>query len=185
MTINSNEFSQMYTRLYKTVYYFVLFKINNPEEAKDIASEVFMTAFRTWGEMPENDEMCKKYLIVTAKSRIIDFYRRHHTNFSVNSTQKRFIENSEGSEDESFFERIASDEPLPETYFAKSEDSQSAIKLLNLVDGSDRQVLISRYIEDMTYKEMSEVYEMKEQSLRKKVERALEKIKLKVEEKIK
>jgi RNA polymerase sigma-70 factor, ECF subfamily len=175
MNINSNEFAQMYTRLYKVVFYFVILKLNSPEDAKDIASEVFLTAFRTWKEMPENDDICKKYLLITAKARVIDHFRLHHTNFSVNSARKFAV--SDADQDEgSFFDNISSDEPLPEYHFEQAETRGEAMKMLNLVSGSDRDLLISRYIQDLSYKEIAEVYDIKEQTARKKVERALIKI---------
>jgi RNA polymerase sigma-70 factor (ECF subfamily) len=81
------------------------------------------------------------------------------------------------SDEENFFDRVASSEPLPEEYFSENESKQEVLKMLEILSPQDRDLLISRYVDDMSYKELSRVYEVSEQSLRKRVERALQKIK--------
>jgi RNA polymerase sigma-70 factor (ECF subfamily) len=173
MNLDSRQFETVYNRWYKSVYYFIVFKIRDEEIAKDITSEVFLTAMKSWKEIPQEDERCRGYLFVIAKSRIIDYFRSAHYNRSVSGMTVSFDE----SDEENFFDRVASSEPLPEEYFAENESKQEVLKMLEILSPQDRDLLISRYVDDMSYKELARVYEVSEQSLRKRVERALQKIK--------
>lgn len=169
MNLDPANFEQIYNKWYKSVYYFVLFKIRDEEQSKDIASEVFLTAMRSWKEIPQEDAECRKRLFIIARSRTIDLFRSAHHNRSVSGL-------SSGEEEGSFFDNQISDEPIPEEYFAQNEQKNLALNLLNLVSTEERDLLLSRFIEDMSYKELAEVYGMNEQALRKRVERALKKI---------
>lgn len=170
MNLDSKQFEVIYSKWYKSVYYFVLFKIRDEEQSKDIVSEVFLTAMRSWKEIPQDDADCKKRLFIIAKSRTIDYYRSAHHNRSVSGL-------SGNEEEDSFFDNQISEEPLPEEYFAMGESKNEALRLLNLVSPGERDLLASRFIEDLSYKELSDIYEIGEQTLRKRVERALKKIK--------
>lgn len=169
MHLDSTRFEHIYHKWYKSVFYFVLFKIRDEEQAQDITSEVFLTALRSWKEIPEDDLECRKRLFIIAKSRTIDYFRSAHHNRSVSGL-------SGNEEEDSFFDTQVSDEPLPEEYFVQNENRALVLELLNLVSPGERDLLTSRFIEDMSYKEIADVYEVNEQALRKRVERALKKI---------
>jgi RNA polymerase sigma-70 factor (ECF subfamily) len=169
MYLDSISFENMYTRWYPSIYHFVLFKIRDSEQSKDITSEVFLSALRSWKEVPEDELECRKRLFIIAKSRIIDYFRSAHHNRSVSGL-------SGSGEEDSFFDNQISSEPLPEEYFAESEGKKLATELLNLVSPEERDLLVLRFIEDLSYKELVDIYEISEQALRKRVERALKKI---------
>ncbi len=170
MSINPQDFSLMYTRLYKVIYYFVLFKTKEPEVSKDIVQEVFFTAFKTWGEVFD-EQKSKAFLLVIAKSRIIDHFKSAHNRYT-------FVPSSTDIEGEevSYFENISSPEKIQEDWFEEGENKKIAMDMLEQISEKDRQILTARYLEDMSYREISQVYEISEESARKKVERALNKI---------
>jgi RNA polymerase sigma-70 factor (ECF subfamily) len=165
MSLHSQAFESIYSRLYKTVYYFVLSKISDTEVASDLTQEVFLSAYRSWTEIPEQDT-ARKYLYIIARSRLIDYFRSAHRRHS-------FVPQME--DDESFFDQIDGGLPLQEDIFKESEHKAQALQILNTLKASDRDILVAKFIQDLSYKEISEVFGISEESARKKVERALKK----------
>jgi RNA polymerase sigma-70 factor (ECF subfamily) len=166
MDAHSKQFTQIYTDFYKLVYYFVFQKIGSKEIAEDITQETFLTAYKSWKEIPDKDS-CRNFLYIIARNRMIDYWRSAHNKYSVLPEVKE--------EGESFFDTFSASEKLQEDWFVETENSKKALQILNNLPEKDREILLVKFLQEMSYKEISSVYNISEESARKRVERALKK----------
>lgn len=127
--------------------------IQDPEDAKEVTQDVFITGFYKL-EM-YNDE----YALSTW------FYR-----IAKNLTMNRIKKNKRNR---SLVERL-SIVTLPKIHQTDSEESysDSVEYALNLLNDEDKNILILKSVEELSYKELSLIYGVGESALRKRFERA-------------
>lgn len=144
-----------YDSLVDQIFCFVYFKTTKKEVAEDLTSETFLSVLKY---LKENEvENLKAFLFQTARNKIIDYYR-----------QKDYI--------------IYSDEIVElnaEVSDSKNElnkyDAELIIKRLNLLDDTDKDILIMRYIDDLDIKEIAEILGKNIIAVRVQISRALKK----------
>lgn len=168
----SLQFEELHNRLYGRVFSYVSLRIKDREEVTDLVQEVFLKAYRTWSEIPE-ESTARQYLFVIARSKIIDYLRsaRHRYMGVLQNKVDEF------GEYESDFDSLKSEDPLPEEVFEKSENSKKILELLQVLNPLEREIINLRFMEELEYKELSEIYKTSEDNIRKKVSRALQKVK--------
>jgi RNA polymerase sigma factor (sigma-70 family) len=168
-SLDHNTFTAMYNRLYNKVYSYIRLRVSNVDDVEDITQEVFLSAFRSWKEMPD-DTVAKHFLFIIARSRMIDFYKSAHTRYSA----KAKVEGMDDVVDP--LDTYESNDPLPQDIFIKNENSHEVTKILNNLSGIDREIIVLRFMEEMSYEEISEVLQINIEAGRKKVSRILDKI---------
>jgi RNA polymerase sigma factor (sigma-70 family) len=168
MESNSKSFERIYSLLYKKVYYFVSFKIKDKDIVEDIVQECFISAFRSWKQIPDIDT-ARNFLFIIARSRLIDHFRSAHERYTLNSTDLP----SSSFEEESIFERYSSQERVPEEWFEESHRKSKVLSILNALPTKDRDIITMRFIQDLSYKDIATILESNQPSVRKKVERAI------------
>ncbi len=174
--IHLDEFTSMHNRLYNRVYSYLSFRINDKEEVKDLVQEVFLKAFRTWKKVPD-EKIAISYLYVIARSKSIDFFRsaRHkYLGFLPGNSHDEFTDTSSNIKDP--FDLLPGTEPLPEDIFIKNENSLLAVKMLKILEPLERELVSLRFLEEMEYGELSKIYNTTEDNIRKKISRALAKV---------
>jgi RNA polymerase sigma-70 factor (ECF subfamily) len=136
---------------------------------------VFVTAYKTIHNWPKplQDHVAKKYLFIIARSRMIDFWKKASNRYEV----KNFEIMDQYGEEIDFFSNVQDDNPLPEELFEQNENKKLALKMLEILSPNDREIIILKYIEDLPYNEISEILKTSEEVVRKRVSRALQKVK--------
>ncbi len=169
--IDHFAFSQMYHKFYHKIFGFVRMRINNFDDATDVVQDIFLTAYKTWSELPD-ERTSKNFLFIIARSKMIDFWRKAHNKYEIKNL------NSILDEDEDlFWENIKDENPIPEEIFEQNHNKQMAIKMLEVLNNSEREIITLKYIEDLSYAEISEILKISEDNARQKVSRAIKKIK--------
>lgn len=172
-----DDFTNLHNRLYGKVFSFVRLRINDPEEVKDIVQDVFLKAYNSWTnskeEMPD-ENTARNFLYIIARQRMIDKWRSAKFRLQTDLTSK----NDDGElEDGGDFDSFAADDPLPEQVFEQNESRQEVLDLLNQLKSEERQLLILRFLEELEYKELSEIYKTSEENIRQRVSRGLQNLK--------
>jgi len=160
------SFSQLYNLYVDKIYRFVFFKVKTQEDAQDISSEVFLKA---WQYISDNNEVknLNALLYRIARNLVIDYYRK-------SSRQDIPIDQQIMEQQEMKMDGIKEVDIRIET--EKIEQ-----KLHQLKDDY-REIVILRYIEGFSIKEIAEIVEKKPGNVRIILHRALNTLKELMEE---
>lgn len=170
------NFTSLHNRLYGKVFSFVRLRIKDPEEVKDIVQDVFLKAYNSWvlhsnGVPDENT--ARNFLFIMARQRMIDLWRSAKSRLQIDLVGREGEDSEQGGD----FDSFASDEPLPEENFEKSEGKEEVLALLNKLKKEEREILVLRFLEEMEYKELARIYQTSENNIRQKVSRSLQNLK--------
>ncbi len=157
-------FDSLYDTHTDAIFRFCFFKTGDREIAKDLTQDVFVKVFNhiKKGEEIVNE---KAFLYAIAKNVVIDFWRKKK---SVN----------EADLPEGFMNTVPS-----QSNTEVLAEYQIFLSLLDKLSPTDREVIILRYVEDMSSKDMAELLGERENTILVRISRATEKLKKMVEEK--
>lgn len=95
---DSNAFEELMNDYMNNIYNYILLKISNKEDVKDVLQE---TILATWKGLKKfkKESSFKTWVIGIAKYKIMDFYRRKYNNSSFEILETEVINTIEYSED--------------------------------------------------------------------------------------
>ena len=153
-------FGDIYNRYIDKIYKFVYLKTTNRELTEDIVSDVFMSALNNVKSFRlEEKSSVKSWLYRIANNKVIDFYRTNKPSESVWD----YIEILSKNEDH--WEIVDNKEKLKEVY-----------SFLETINKDQRQIVLYRIWEDLSYKEISEITWKSVDNCKKIVSRTLKNI---------
>lgn len=143
---DKNAFLKAYDLYSGTIYQFILFKVGNSEDAKDLTSAVFLKSWQYALQQNAIEEKTVKALLYKiARNTVIDFYRK-------NKAQTQISLDDPGNEID-----IADDtQDILKNLQTASDMSLVEKALLELKDDY-RDVIIMRYIQEMSATEISDI----------------------------
>jgi len=138
-------FNQLMIKYEPIIQRFVYNMIKQKQTAEDIAQEVFITVYN---KLELYNKKCKfsSWILQIAKNKTIDYMRKY------NKTTETNIEDARG---------IATDTISPEESFEFKEVKQEIIQYVDALDEPDKQIIILKYTNDITFDDIAEVMEMK------------------------
>ncbi len=128
--------------LWGNVYNYVFQKINNEEEAEDIAIETFTKVFAKL-KLYNSDFDFKTWVLSIAHNTMIDHIRK-------SPGLKLSLD------DENYPIDIEEDLPTPEETLIQQQDSDALLFYLHKLKPEYRKILELRFLEEKTYKEIAE-----------------------------
>lgn len=148
----SQDFEKIYLKYSDKIYRYVYLNTSDPYLSEDITSETFLRIWKNWEKI--KPDFMQALLYKTAKNILIDHYRKHG-NIKKVSLEETLEKGIEPSYDEDLIERITNDENIKRV--------NQAIKTLpdNL-----KEVLILRFINDLSAKEAAEIMDTSEVNIR-------------------
>ncbi|MFC1700736.1 RNA polymerase sigma factor [Patescibacteria group bacterium] len=160
---NEKAFIQLYDKYAPQIYRFVFFKTNSTHDAEDLTSEAF---FKFWknrlGEKNIDNPRAMLYRI--ANNLITDFYRkRSKKELSLIDSDKNVL-NIAGEID--LYRKAEFDSELKEI-----------VKSINKIKGEYQNIIIWHYLEDFSIKEISQITEKPQGSIRVLLYRAMKSLK--------
>lgn len=165
---NPDAYAQAYDLYVDQIYRFVYFKIGSEEEAQDITAETFL---KTWQYVLDGKkiENLKALLYRVARNLVIDHYRRQRQTVPAD-------------------EELASlkgQEQLITNQFGEADDAvDTELLIMRMRDLKDeyREILLLRYIEGLSLKEIAGVLEKKPGAARVVLYRATKTLKSLIEQ---
>jgi len=127
---------------WSNVYNYVFFKINDEEEAEDIAIETFTKVFAKL-KLYNSDFDFKTWLLSIAHNTMIDHIRK-------SPALKLSLD------DENYPIDIQEELPSPEESLIQQQDTDALILYLQKLKPEYRRILELRFLEEKTYKEIAE-----------------------------
>jgi len=158
---DADAFGILYDRYVTKIYRFVYLKVSHKEEAEDIVSDVFL---KTWNYLTDNtrdrtvEVASFSGLIYTiARTSIIDFYRARA------NRRECTIEVLEGVADETDLK----------SEIATRQEIDLILKSLKKMKREYQEVIVLKYIEELSTAEIAEILDKSQVSVRVTVHRAM------------
>jgi RNA polymerase sigma-70 factor (ECF subfamily) len=154
--INGNEkaFEVLMLRHKDRIYRSVYIKVKNPALAQDIFQEVFIKVINTMKLGNYNEE--GKFLpwaLRIAQNMVIDHFRR-------NKKIKLISESSSKSDDYNIFHTLRIEDDNIEQVITKEELEKQIVELIDYLPESQKEILIMRLFQDMSFKDIAESKEI-------------------------
>jgi RNA polymerase sigma-70 factor (ECF subfamily) len=155
-------YGQFYDLYVDRIYRFIFFKINSEDDAKDLTSEVFL---KTWQYIKDNRNVknLNAFIYMVARNSVIDFYRSR----SKKQETEELIGESHNN--------ISDDSLLLQKM--KEFEVADLLKALNTLKDEYREIIILRYLDELSVKEIALVLKKSPGAVRILVYRALNALK--------
>lgn len=159
---DKEEFIRVYDENVSDLHRFVYFKVGNREEANDLTSLIFLKA---WNHIKNNSlgdaKTLRALLYKIARNSIIDYYREKggRTVFSLDDEDNRI--------------EVASEDEEPQDRLDKEAEIASIKKMLPRLKEEYREVIIMRFVNDLSLPEIAEVMDKTKGNVRVILHRAL------------
>lgn len=158
-TVNTNEeFLKAYDAFADAIFRHCYFRVYSREEAKDLVQDTFI---RTWEYLRDGNtiENLKAFLYRVANNLIID------------TSRKRKTVSLEELTDHGFQPQVKNQNPIE----AKI-DGEQLKKVLEQIENHYREVIIMRYIDDLSPREIAWILEETENAISVRLHRGLKKV---------
>lgn len=168
---DEKAFTVIYELYFSPIYRFIFFKVRNREEAEDLAQTVFLKVFKSLGGFHFRDKPFSSWLYKIANNLIIDFFRK-----------KKDLPMLEDLPEDWQIE--FSDPALTPIEEAEEKElSQLARQVISELKEPDRQVLIMKYIDGSSYRDIALALNKSEEAVRQISSRSIRVVKEKFKEK--
>ena len=158
---DADAFGKLYDVHMPAIYRFVFVKVSNKADAEDITHQVFVNAWKGIGSYKIRRGLpFSSWLYRIARNAVIDFYRtsRHHLDI------------------ETVPEEAVSKSPGFEVKFDTEVKMDGVREALSKLDDDQESVLLMRFMNDMSYKEIAEAIDKSEGAVRVIQHRALKRL---------
>ncbi|NLP37553.1 MAG: sigma-70 family RNA polymerase sigma factor [Firmicutes bacterium] len=148
------NFKKFYTLYADTVYSFIYFKVKDRFLAEDLLQETFLAVYKNHGNLA-TIRSPKAWVLSIAQRKIVDKLRKEkHQPFSTDSLAEQ-----------------------PFTEISPMETNLFLEELLNRLDETSRQIIYGIYVEQLSYKELAEILNLPEGTVKSKAYYARAKLK--------
>lgn len=167
VTRDPEVFGKLYDIYVDQIYRFIYFKVGRKEEAEDLTGDVFLKTWQYINEMgSEVIDNLRAFLYQTARNTVIDFYRSRD--------QKEFVAlPQEGNEEKSTTVEIIDEKQDLVEKIELASDLEEVKKALQKIREEYREIIILRFIEEMSVKETAEILGKSEGAVRVLLHRAV------------
>lgn len=155
------SFGKLYDHYVKPIYRFIAVKVSVRQEAEDLTHEVFLTAWQKLPGFTFQGFPFSSWLYRIARNRVIDHYRTRKQHADIGEIDEKLLGIVESHE-----AGIDSGLTLRKIYGAMKQ-----------LTADQQDVLLLRFVDDMSPKEIAEVLDKTEGSVRIIQHRAIEALK--------
>ncbi|MFZ2072124.1 MAG: sigma-70 family RNA polymerase sigma factor [Minisyncoccia bacterium] len=159
-TVDTNEsFIKAYDEYSDAIFRHCFFKLSNREQAKDAVQDVFM---KTWDYISRKGEVqnIKAFLYHVANNLIIDQYRKRKFDSSVEEMKEIGIDIVSNDHKDSF----------------NFSEIRNILEIIEKLEPIYKDVLIFRYVDDLSPKEISEILNESENVISVRLNRGIKKV---------
>jgi len=143
---NLDDFGRLYDKYIKKIYDFTYYRVLHKETAEDLTSKIFFKALENINKYQANKGSFSSWLYRIAKNTITDYYR----------TKKEVIDIADIWD-------LKSDEDIEKDIENKQELDEIK-KYLNKLSPEQREIVIMRVWNELSYKEIAEIIDKSEDS---------------------
>lgn len=165
--MKKRKFVKFYDQYSPRIYRFVYLKVNSTQDSEDITSEAFFKFWQNLAKLAEKREKIdnpQALLYRIANNLVIDFYRK--------KSRTELILDPE----DSHLARIKDKTDL-NTEIGLNLDIDQVKKAINQLKDEYQNIVIWHYLDDFSVKEMSQIMEKPQGTIRVLIHRALKELK--------
>lgn len=161
------EYIRAYEDYADAIYRFCLIKVRDKNLALDLSHDTFMKA---WEYLMDGKEVehIRGFLYQIARNLIIDYSRKKKTE-SLDALSELGIDFQDTSQSENNKDHLL---------------IENALRVIDELDDKYKEVLIMRYTDELSVKEIAKILKEQENTISVRIHRALEKVREKMETKI-
>ena len=169
---DESSFASLVQRHLKSVYSFAVHSVG--DAAEDIAQDTFLKAWKNLRRYDPRSAKFKTWLLRIARNTIIDHLRR----------KKSFVFSDLGNEhDDTFADRLPDTSPLPDEILAHAQETQTLAETLDTLPPAQREVLLLRYMNQLSFEEIGEVLDEPPSTVRSRHHRGLAELRKRLQQK--
>jgi len=166
---NPEEFSEVFKLYYKPIFGYILRRTGNFDETSDIAAETFLKAFIHINKFSYKGISIKVWLYRIATNEINLHFRHKQKNNSV-------FERIDFLNRNLFENYLQEDRITMETELLKHNQFNEILRILKTLPNKYQEVISLKYFEGKENKEIAEILDIKEGTLKSLLSRGLEKL---------
>lgn len=155
---NLDDFTLIYEKYVKKIYDFVYYKTHHKETAEDIVSSVFMKALNNISGFDCGKGTIQAWLYKIARNSVIDHYRGRKNDKNIEDIWD-----------------LAGDDSLEEDFDVKNKLTEVK-EYLKKIKSSQRDIIIMRLWQGLSYREISEILGKSEASCKMSYSRSIRKL---------
>lgn len=152
-------FGRLYELYFTPVYRYLYLRTKNKEEAEDLSQSVFIKVFKSIGSFQDKNRPPLAYFFTVARNTVIDHWRKRK-----DILIDKPLETGIAMENEA-------DNPLD--LIDKKSTAQAIYKAIENLTEEQQEVIILKFINDLTTAEIAKILEKKEDAIRQLQCRAL------------
>ena len=157
---DKDAFAKIYDIYVSELYRFIVYKVSDKETAQDVTSDVFLQAWQYLSQTNEAVQSIRGLLYKIARNKIIDIYRAK-AKFQTVSLQD--------------IGDVGQKESVTEALYQKQTE-QSLIDAVKQLKQEYQEVILFRYMEEMSMKEIAQAMGKSQTSVRVTLHRAVKKL---------
>jgi RNA polymerase sigma-70 factor (ECF subfamily) len=169
---NPESFSELFKLYYKQIFGYIFRRTGNFDDTADIAAETFLKAFRHIHNFKYTGISVKVWLYRIATNEVNLYFRlkqKHNSIFELINIEDKNI----------FKDYIVEDKREIESELERHEQFLSVLKELKTLPVKYQEVIALRYFEGKDNKEIAEILDIKEGTLKSLLSRGVEKLRQK------
>jgi RNA polymerase sigma-70 factor, ECF subfamily len=143
--INTNEFERLAEEQLRPLYSYCLSLMCDPHCAEELAQEVLVRAFQSWPTLKDHSKFAP-WLRGIARRCSWNLWR---------SAKRNPLDRRENADDGELLNSIEAEQDTPADQMQKNELKQSLLKALKKLSRRNREVVILRYFEELSYAEIA------------------------------
>ena len=154
-------FQKLYEHYVPKIYRFVYLKVSSKSEAEDLTHEVFLNVWQNLGRYTHQGFPFSSWVYQIARNEVIDFYRTKKKTVPLEDIDENFLKTGEHLQHE----------------LHQSLNLEKVRGLIPLLHTDQQDVLIMRFVEDLSHKEIAQTLNKSEGAVRLIQHRALNNLK--------
>lgn len=147
---HAESFGLLYDHYLAPIYRFVALKTDSKEEAEDIVHEVFLSAWKHVNGFNEQGHPFSSWLYQIARNKIIDHYRTKKTHVTIELVDEEHVKVTDGVEQK----------------VDLGFNLEQVKKVLNQLSDDQQDVILMRFVEDLSYQEIAAALDKNEGAIR-------------------
>lgn len=156
---DKNAFGQLYLKYLDGIYRYIFFRVGERKtDAEDLTETVFFNAWEHIGKYKTIEGNFRAWLYSIAHNTVIDYYRKEK--YRIESLEE-YIPDERGSVEDAILKKI---------------ETEEVIAALNLLTQEQKDVIILRFIEDLSPKEIAKILKKNEEAIRALQYRAIKEL---------
>lgn len=172
---DESAITELYNQTYQTSYSIAVSIIKDENEAFDILQESYISAFKNLEKLQDKSKF-NSWLNHIVSNKCKDYFRKKKPDFLADNTY---------SSDEGEIEVELEDKNLtfsPEDNMDYSETKRIIAEMLNNLPDDQRMVILMYYMQDMSIKEIAEILDVSENTVKSRMNYGKKKLKTQVED---